>query len=99
MCLLEAVLRNEEPRGYWLCDERSTQRTVAREDSMLASSGSLAAEGRTAVATVEVRLFAGDERCADRVDGRPRQTEGDDNVASIAGRWVDVHICGLRALT
>ncbi len=51
------------------------------------------------MATAEVRLFAGNERCADRVDGRHRQTEADGSVASIVGRWVDVRICGLRALT
>ena len=46
----------------------------------------LAAVGRTAQAGRVVSPFTGNERCAGRVDGRPEQTDTDDNVPSIAER-------------
>ncbi len=49
--------------------------------------------------TAEVSLFEDHERCADRVDGRPVQTEANGDVANVAARYADTRICGLRALT
>jgi hypothetical protein len=47
--------------------------------------------------TLAMSLFANNERCAGRVDGRPGRTEADDDVASFERRCVDVPICGLAS--
>ena len=81
MCLPEPVLRMENREGTGFATNAQRSAPLQGKTRCWQATARWPPKDGQPVVTAEVRLFAGNERCADRVDGRPRQTEADDNVA------------------